>query len=106
MSGNGLSINIIPPDPTRHTFPGADTYAGIAMFQARSDASKVTYSTNGTINFQGTFYYPAALADITSGGSANLARLIAYRFNISGHGTTTIDASSGASSGSNVFLVR
>ncbi|MGP0065797.1 MAG: Ig-like domain repeat protein [Isosphaeraceae bacterium] len=88
LSGNG-AISLTPPT--------AGAYAGILIFQDRSDAKALTFSGNALQGISGTIYAPKA--QLAESGNAQLnAALIVDMLTISGNGvsnTVALDSPSG-----------
>lgn len=108
LAGTG-DLVLSPPDPDIHTFPGAATYEGVTVFQARDNFTPANLTgTSGVIwDLEGTYYFPAAQVDI--GGTSDIQcgnQLIANRVSVSGTGTVTINYDgSFPAPGNHVFLV-
>ena len=109
LAGTG-DLVLSPPDPDVHTFPGAATYEGVTVFQARDNStpSNITGTSGMNWDLQGSYYFPAAQVDI--GGTADIQcgnQLIANRVAISGSGTVTINYDGRfPAPGNHVFLVQ
>jgi len=88
---SGVAITLNPPDPSVHGFTGADTYAGIAIFQARSNTATANFSVSGEVGMTGTYYFPQAALNVTSNGGRAGARLIASELKFTGSGNIEID---------------
>jgi hypothetical protein len=105
-SANNVSINLMAPDPTRDLFLGADTYAGIVFFQARSDTQQAKLSLAGSISVDGTIYIPSGLLNITSGGGETGARVIVNQLRLGGGGNVLIDRRAGRATDGPPYLVQ
>lgn len=109
LAGTG-DLVLSPPDPDVHTFPGAATYEGVTVFQARDNTtpSNITGTSGMNWDLGGSYYFPAAQVDI--GGTADLQcgnQLIANRVAISGNGNLTINYDGRfPAPGNHVFLVQ
>jgi hypothetical protein len=105
-SSTGASTHLSPPDPNRHNFVGADTYAGIVVFQARGNSTTSNVSLNGTLNIRGLMYFPSNEFDISSGGSEFGVRLIANQVKCSGQGGVRINSRANGVTDGKPFLVQ
>ena len=56
----GSIVTLTPPDPALYSYPGVDTYKGIAIFQDRNDTHAGTLNGHPGIIVQGTIYMPKA----------------------------------------------
>jgi hypothetical protein len=106
MSSNGANVTLIAPDPARHSFAGVDTYAGVTIFQDRTDTQDAKLSLAGTISLNGTLYFPSNALTITSGGSEAGARFIVSELHTSGSASITIDNRKGNPTDGRPFLVQ
>ncbi len=109
LAGTG-DLVLSPPDPDIHTFPGAATYEGVTVFQARDNSTPSNLTGTSGVNWDldGSYYFPAAEVDI--GGTADIQcgnQLIANRVAVSGTGTVTINYDGRfPAPGNHVFLVQ
>jgi len=103
---SGVDFSLLAPDPTRHSFVGVDTYAGISIFQARTNNSTATLSMSGNIALDGVYYFPNAALNITSSGSRSGARFIASELKFTGSGEIIIDYHAPSPSDSPTYLVE
>ncbi len=85
ISGNG-SIAITPPDPSRDTFAGAATYAGVSVFQSRTNATSATFSGSSGVDIEGVIYLPKAAAVISGNGQSLGGQFVVDRLTLSGSG--------------------
>jgi hypothetical protein len=105
-SSTGANTHLTPPDPAVQSFPGVTTYAGIVVFQARSDSNTSSISLNGSLTIHGTMYFPAAEFDVSSGGSEFGVRLIANQVKVTGIGNVRINSRANGYTDGKPFLVK
>jgi len=100
LSGSGaISLNPM----------SSGTYAGITMFQDRSNSAGATMSGGSNINNTGTFYFPSATLTLsgTSGVAAFGAQIIAKNLTFSGTASIKVTyGSSVASKASTLALIQ
>jgi hypothetical protein len=84
LNGNG-SVNLSPMT----TGP----YAGITIFQDRSDTNSGTLTGNGNLSITGTIYTPAAALTMTGNGTSDVfgSQVIANSLTLKGNGTVNVD---------------
>jgi hypothetical protein len=84
LTGNG-AVNLSPMT----TGP----YAGIVMFQDRSDSSSGDLHGNGNLNITGTIYAPAAALTATGNGTTDVfgSQIIADTLTVKGNGTVNVN---------------
>jgi len=80
------------PDPTMgDNFPGVNTYAGIAVFQARSSAlTNVTWSGTGPWSIAGTIYLPQTNVTIGTSVGAVPTQLVVNSMTVNSGGVIRI----------------
>jgi hypothetical protein len=84
------------------------SYAGITLFQARTNSTGATMSGSGDVNNTGTFYLPSAVLTM-SGSSANDAmgsQFIANDLSFSGSANLTVTYGSSVASKSSLAIVQ
>lgn len=107
IGGTG-DIKITPPDPDLYSYPGVDTFEGIAMFQSRTNTNEGRIvGTGGNLDLQGTYYFPKNKMNFGGSGYQAGAQLIAWELEIYGSGQMDL-AVNGLipAPGRRVFLVR
>ena len=84
MTGNG-AVNLTPLS----TGP----YAGLALFQDRSDSNGDTLTGNGNLNITGTVYAPSASLTAVGNGTTDVfgSQIIANRLTVKGNGRVNVD---------------
>ena len=84
LGGNGNSqFNL--------TAPTSGTYAGISIFQNRSNAGTISMKGNGSSTIQGTVYAPNATLSLSGNGSATVgSQLIVQDLSMNGNGNATV----------------
>lgn len=107
LAGNG-SVTITPPDPTEHTFTGADVYQGIALFQGRSNSRDADIVGNGSMLIEGVIYFPKATLSASGNGDTLGSTIIADKLTLNGNGTIRVayDDGPGPPKPQKVFLVK
>jgi hypothetical protein len=93
LTSANTNLNLVPPDPTVNSFPEAELYDDIAVFQTRDRTQgvwPVVMPLSGTVTFRGTFYYPYGRVNVTASGSNDLGRMICWQFNGAGSGTVIV----------------
>jgi len=106
LAGTG-DIVLSPPDPDVHTFPGAATYEGVTVFQARGNTNPSRITGTSDMNLEGTFYFPSNQVYISGDSTQCGNQLVAYRLDISGNGDLTINYDGRfPAPGNHVFLVQ
>lgn len=90
IGGNGV-VNISPPDPDVHTYPGADTYEGVAIFQARDNTNGGTIIGTSLMNLEGTYYFPSNHMNLSGNATKFGNQLIVDTATVSGNGTLIIN---------------
>jgi len=101
------NITLSPPDPDIHTFPGASTYEGVTVFQARGNTTESRITGTSDMNLEGTFYFPSNPVYISGDSMQCGNQLVAYRLDISGNGNLTINYDGRfPAPGNHVFLVQ
>jgi hypothetical protein len=84
------------------------TYAGITMFQDRSNSNSVTMSGGANINNTGTFYFPSATLNLSGGSGVTTfgAQFIVNKIGFSGNSPIDINYGSSVASHSTFGLVQ
>jgi hypothetical protein len=106
MNSSSTRVTLSPPDPTRDTFPGADIYAGVSMFQDRVDTAQASLPLSGSFNISGTLYFPSADIRVTAGGSQTGVSLICYDLTMRGNSALNLVAPNGIVNSGVPFLVE
>ena len=75
------------------TPPASGDYAGISIFQARTNNNAMTITGNAGWSIQGTFYLPNAGLELQGNTKLIRSMIIAYRLSIIGNSSLRIDAS-------------
>jgi Flp pilus assembly protein TadG len=81
-SGGGAGMRLTPPT--------TGTYAGITIFQARSNTTGSSIHGSGTNDIQGIIYMPAAELDIAGTSNDSFGRLVVGSLKIAGGATHTV----------------
>jgi len=89
LTGNGL-VTLTPPNPDVNHFPGADTYAGMTIFQDRANATTDAMTGNGNLNIQGTIYLSGARLTLVGNINTLGNQLIANQLRFVGNANVTI----------------
>jgi len=106
LSGTG-TIQLSPPNPEIHSFPGADTYEGISIFQARDNSSVADITGTSLFNLQGLLYFPANHLELSGTGESFGNQVIANTVELDGTSEITIYYLGGGAVGRwTVFLVE
>jgi hypothetical protein len=106
IGGNG-TIVITAPDPAVDSFPGADTYEGISLFQARDNTNLSTIIGTTGMRLDGTLYFPANKLNLGGNGGQIGNQLIAHTADVFGNGTLFVGyAGENPLAGGAVYLVR
>jgi hypothetical protein len=68
-------------------------YAGITLFQDRTNTNGATLAANGNINITGTIYAPAANVNYQANGTTDVfgSQIIAQSLALTGNGTVNVD---------------
>ena len=90
MTGNGAVV-ITPPDPSLYSYAGVDTYAGVAIFQARTDTAADKFTGNDNLNIQGTIYLSAAAVTLVGNATSLGNQVIVDTLPLTGNGSIGID---------------
>ncbi len=90
LTGKG-AIRITPPDPEVHAFIGATIYAGISLFQERSNSNDAKITGKGDMVLSGTLYIPGADMKIAGNGDTFGSQLIVNTIKVSGNGVIHVD---------------
>jgi Flp pilus assembly protein TadG len=106
LQSTGMDMVLTPPDPTRDTFPGADIYQGVSIFQDRADRTAATLPLSGSFDISGTIYLPSAQLRITAGGSQTGLRLIVFDLQMRGNSALNLVAPDGLSNTGRPYLVE
>jgi Flp pilus assembly protein TadG len=85
ISGNGAGFRLTPPL--------TGTYAGITIFESRSDTQDASLGGGGSIDLQGILYVPSATITLAGSADRKFGRLIADQVSVSGGATYTITGS-------------
>jgi hypothetical protein len=94
--GGGGRIVITAPDPAVNHFAGADTYAGVAIFQDRSDTKAGTMQGNsGLFSVQGTIYVPSAALNYGGSTQYTCSQLIVKTLSLQGTPSMTVNYTGG-----------
>ncbi|NQT21400.1 MAG: hypothetical protein HQ592_16960 [Planctomycetes bacterium] len=106
LSGNGV-VQITPPDSEVHSFPGADVYEGVSLFQARDNTSEAHIAGTASFDMEGLLYFPSNNVDVTGTGLTFGNQVVADSLQLGGNSEITIPyiGEEGAG-GTTVFLVR
>ncbi|HAU38146.1 MAG TPA: hypothetical protein DCX07_10590 [Phycisphaerales bacterium] len=100
-------VQLTAPDPDVHSFPGADTYEGIALFQARNNSQSADILGTSDMIINGGIYLPFAEAKLAGNAGVFASTLIAYTVSISGTSSIYIDHTQHTPpTGKTVLLVR
>lgn len=106
LTGTG-DVVITPPDPDDYSYPGVDTYEGLAIFQARDNTNPGTIIGTSALDIQGTIYFPNN--HMAVGGTATRlgSQFIVWTTEFFGNGQILV-AFEGtvAAPGGGVYLVR
>ncbi|MBI4555970.1 MAG: hypothetical protein HY706_00175 [Candidatus Hydrogenedentes bacterium] len=106
IHGGGV-LTITPPDPDLYSYPGVDTYEGVAIFQARDNTNESTIIGTSLMNLEGTYYFPAGHLNIGGDATKFGNQLIANTMEIFGNGTLIINYDGRfPAPGGSVFLVQ
>ena len=99
--GGGGIIDITPSEDE------SNPYWGISIFQARGNYSEAKITGNGTMNLEGTYYFPVAPVEIGGEGISLGNQLIAWTLYMHGTGTFTVQYDGRfPAPGTKVFLVQ
>ena len=79
------------PDPEIHDFPGADTYAGIGIFQSRTNTNDSEIVGTGLVDLEGTYYFPSNHVDLGGTGDQMGNQFVADTLHVYGNGNLNID---------------
>jgi Flp pilus assembly protein TadG len=90
FNGNG-NVILTPPDPSLYSFPGADTYAGIAIFQARDNDAADKFTGNSNLNIQGTIYMSKAQVTIVGNASTLGNQVVVGTIHMTGNSSLGIN---------------
>jgi hypothetical protein len=93
LKGNG-AVNIRAMDPNiDHTVPAdiAETYQGVAFFQARTNTNASSISGTKDTVIDGTVYFPATSLDLGGNASWKCTQVIADTVSVSGNGDIMVD---------------
>jgi Flp pilus assembly protein TadG len=103
----GPLFSLKPPNPQAHTYPGANIYEGVVLFQKRGVINPAKFTFSGDTVLHGTWYFPSNAVTVAGSGRNHLARLIASELKFMGSATSTITFTGNQdAAGGNVFLVR
>jgi len=106
LAGSGV-VEITPPDPAVHNFPGAATYEGISIFKARSNTTTSRIVGAAQMNLKGTVYMPEATLDLRGSGSGIGEQLIVHSLKMSGAPNVTVKYNGAFPTGTgSIFIVR
>ncbi len=106
LSGNG-TVQISPPDAEVHSFPGADVYEGVSLFQARDNTSEAHIAGTSSFDMEGLLYFPSNNVDVTGTGLTFGNQVVANSLELSGNSDITIPyIGKEGEGGIKVFLVR
>jgi hypothetical protein len=89
LGGNGV-LRITPPDPDVYNYPGAATYEGVSIFQARANTNESTIIGTNLMDLDGTLYFPSAHLELGGTGEGFGNQLIADTLEIFGTGNISI----------------
>lgn len=90
LAGTG-DVMIKAPDPERHSFPGVETYEGMAIFQSRSNPNEASMLGTSAMFLDGTYYFPNNHVYL-QGNSQNFGnQFIANTLDVSGNGDLQIN---------------
>jgi hypothetical protein len=106
LQSTGTIVNLRPPDPSRHSFVGADVYSGINYFQGRNNRATSWLPVSGNISLEGLIYLPNGQLNITASGTNNGLRLLVYRLQVGGTGEIVVRGRNIITSTSSPFLVQ
>jgi Flp pilus assembly protein TadG len=84
------------------------TYAGITVFQDRSNTSSATMSGSGTVNNSGTFYFPSASLTMSGSSATNImgSQFIVKDLTFSGSASLNVTYGSSVASSSSLGIVQ
>jgi Flp pilus assembly protein TadG len=103
-SGN---VNINGTGSIHITPPSSGIYEGVTFFQARDNSNESVIIGTGSLDLQGTLYFPNAPVEIGGTGDGIGNQLIAYTIWLHGNGDLTINYDgSFPAPGNTVFLVE
>jgi hypothetical protein len=86
-----MDIVISSPDPDIHNFPGADTYAGIGIFQSRTNTNDALIVGTALVDLEGAYYFPSNHVDLGGTGDQIGNQFIADTLRVFGNGNLFID---------------
>jgi Flp pilus assembly protein TadG len=93
LTGANAAINLTGQGAVNLTPMTTGPYAGIIIFQDRSDYNGGTMKGNGNLNISGTIYAPAANITAVGNGSTDVfaSQIIANSMTMKGNGTVNVD---------------
>jgi Putative Flp pilus-assembly TadE/G-like len=99
LTGANASINLVGNGAVTLSPMTTGPYAGITIFQDRSDSNGGAMKGNGNLNVTGTIYAPAASLEDTGNGTTDVfgSQIIANSLSLKGNGTINVAFDSGAS---------
>lgn len=86
----GSKVTLTPPDPALYSYPGVDTYKGIAIFQDRNDAHAGTLNGHPGIIVKGTIYMPTAAVTFVGTSDSIGNQMIVNTLQFVGNASLTI----------------
>lgn len=105
LHGTG-DVTITPPDPEVYSYPGADTYEGVAIFQARDNTNEGTIIGTSVMTLEGSYYFPSNHMNLGGDAQKFGNQLIVNTMEVFGNGELTINYDGRfPAPGSRVFLV-
>jgi Flp pilus assembly protein TadG len=93
LTGSKASIDLAGNGAVTLSPMTTGPYAGITLFQARSDTNGARLVGNGNMNITGTIYAPAANVNAEANGTTNVfgSQIIAKSLALTGNGTVNVD---------------
>ncbi len=86
LTGANAAVTLVGNGSLSLTPMTTGPYAGLSIFQDRSDSSSWDLHGNGGMNVTGTIYAPAASITATGNGNALGSQLIANNITLKGNG--------------------
>jgi len=106
IGGNG-TINLTPPNPEIHNFPGASVYEHVSIFQSRTNTRQARVIGSSGMILNGSMYFPNNKVNLGGTSLKMGEQLIAHTIDVSGNGVIEVNYTGNFNAaGSNVFLVR